>query len=103
MSHTFTHAVCRRPGPDLGCGLTTSDLGDPDFALACEQFDQYVTALGECGLKVSVLEALDGHPDAHFVEDTAIVTPDLAVIYQPSYSPSEDWIFLPGLRMRIVF
>jgi dimethylargininase len=83
LSHTFTHAVCRRPGPDLGCGLTTSDLGDPDFALACEQFDQYVTALGECGLKVSVLEALDGHPDAHFVEDTAIVTPDLAVITFP--------------------
>lgn len=83
MSHTFTQAICRRPGPDLGGGLTTSDLGQPDFGLANRQFDRYTTALQECGLEVAVLDALDGYPDAHFVEDAAVVTPDAAIITYP--------------------
>ncbi len=83
MSHAFTHAMCRRPGPDLAGGLTTSDLGTPDYTLACRQFDRYVATLQECGLDVIVLEALDGFPDAHFIEDTAVITPDVAVITRP--------------------
>lgn len=83
MSPTFSHAICRRPGPDFGGGLTTVDLGIPDHSLACEQFDRYVAALRKCGLEVTVLEALEGYPDAHFVEDTAVITPDLAVITNP--------------------
>ena len=83
MSSTFTHAICRRPGPDLGGGITTVDLGAPDFPLACTQFDRYVGALRDHGLEVTVLEALAGYPDAHFVEDTAVVTTDVAVITHP--------------------
>ncbi len=83
MSHKFTRALCRRPGLDLAAGITTSGLGAPDFILACEQFDRYVALLDECGLDVTVLEALEGFPDAHFVEDTAVVTPDVAVITHP--------------------
>jgi dimethylargininase len=83
LSNFFTTAVCRRPGPDLGAGLTTADLGAPDYALACEQFELYVAALRNIGLEVTVLEPLAGHPDAHFIEDTAVVTPDLAVITNP--------------------
>ena len=83
MSHNFTRALCRRPSPDLAAGITTADLGSPDFILACEQFDQYVVHLCECGLDVTVLNALEGFPDAHFVEDTAVVTPDVAVITLP--------------------
>jgi dimethylargininase len=79
----FSHAVCRRPGPDLGSGLTTVDLGAPDHDLACLQFDRYLEALTECGLDVTVLEALPGHPDAHFVEDTAVVTPRVTIIARP--------------------
>ncbi len=83
MSHVFTRALCRRPGSDLAGGLTTSDLGEPDFTLACDQFERYVTTLKECGLDVTVLEALDGYPDAHFIEDTAVITPNVAVITRP--------------------
>ena len=82
MSHIFTQAICRRPGRDLGDGITTA-AGHPDFDLACRQFDAYVATLRECGLEVLVLEALEGYPDAHFVEDTAVVTPDVAVITLP--------------------
>jgi len=83
LSQSFTHALCRRPGPDLAGGITTSDLGKPDFALACDQFDKYVATLRECGLEVTVLDALESFPDAHFVEDTAVVTSDVAVITRP--------------------
>ncbi|MEN8006582.1 MAG: arginine deiminase family protein [Candidatus Krumholzibacteriota bacterium] len=79
----FTHALCRRPGSDLAGGITTADLGAPDFQQACRQFDRYVDTLRDCGLDVTVLDALPGYPDAHFVEDTAVVTPDVAVVTRP--------------------
>jgi dimethylargininase len=77
------HAITRRPGKDLADGLTTAALGAPDFDLACRQFEAYCEALAACGLTVSVLEALAGYPDAHFVEDTAVVTPAVGVIARP--------------------
>jgi dimethylargininase len=80
---SFRHAIARRPGPGLGAGLTTATLGAPDFDLACTQFDAYVAALEGLGLDVTVLEALPGFPDAHFVEDTAVMTPESAVIARP--------------------
>jgi dimethylargininase len=79
----FTRAIARRPGENLGAGLTTATLGAPDYANAIEQFDAYIDALMGCGVEVTVLDALEGYPDAHFVEDTAVVTPDLAVITNP--------------------
>jgi dimethylargininase len=79
----FTHAIARRPGPDMAAGITTADLGAPDAEKTQAQFDAYIDALKRCGLSVSVLEPLAGHPDAHFVEDTAVVTPDIAVITNP--------------------
>ena len=76
----FTHAIARRPGKDLAAGITTSDLGAPDYTTAINQFDAYVRALTDCGIATMVLDPLEGHPDAHFVEDTAVVTPDVAVM-----------------------
>lgn len=79
----FTRALTRRPAPTLGQGETSSRLGAPDHALALEQFDAYVAALRACGLTVTILGPLDSFPDAHFVEDTAVVTPEVAVITRP--------------------
>jgi dimethylargininase len=82
---TFCHAICRRPGADLARGLTTATLGKPDFARALAQHDAYVQALRDSGLNVTVLDAAPGYPDAHFVEDTAVVTPHVAVIARPGH------------------
>lgn len=79
----FTRAVTRRPGPDFAEGLTTSDLGRPDFGRMLAQHGAYVALLRELGLEVEVLEALPGHPDAYFVEDVAVMTPQVAVITRP--------------------
>ena len=79
----FTHAIVRKPGPNFGDGLTTSDLGAPDLELMIAQHGAYERTLAELGLAVTVLEPELDFPDAHFVEDTAVVTPDIAVITNP--------------------
>lgn len=79
----FTHAICRTPGPDFASGLTTSDLGAPSLEKMLKQHDAYVSVLRVLGLEVEVLEALPGHPDAYFVEDSALVLPEVAVVTRP--------------------
>ncbi len=79
----FTRAIARKPGPDCGRGLTTADLGAPDFKRLLEQHKAYVAALRRLGLTVTVLPAANDFPDGYFVEDTAVVTPRLAVITNP--------------------
>ena len=79
----FRYAIVRKPGANFGDGLTTSDLGTPDFTLMTAQHDAYVGVLEELGLSVTGLEPEPDFPDAHFVEDAAVVTPDIAVITNP--------------------
>ena len=79
----FKYAIVRKPGPNFGSGLTTSDLGPPDFQRMTVQHDAYVCTLEELGLTVIGLAPELDFPDAHFVEDTAVVTPDIAVITNP--------------------
>jgi dimethylargininase len=79
----FTRAISRKPGPDFADGLTTSDLGRPEFTRMLAQHEAYLEILRSLGLEVEVLEALPGHPDAYFVEDVAVVTPEVAVITRP--------------------
>ena len=79
----FKHAIARKPGANFGNGLTTSDLGAPDVKNMTVQHEAYVRTLEELGLTVFVLASELAFPDAHFVEDTAVVTPDIAVIANP--------------------
>jgi len=79
----FAHAITRQPGPDLGAGLTTAGLGPPSFELARAQHGRYVAELEGAGLEVEVLPPLSGFPDAYFVEDAAVVLPEVAVLTRP--------------------
>jgi dimethylargininase len=79
----FTHAIVRKPGSNFGQGLTTANLGRPDFDLIVRQHEAYVRTLRSIGLEVIVLEAEPDYPDAYFVEDAAVVTPNVAVITNP--------------------
>src|SRR5687768_14181641 len=79
----FTRAIARRPGEDFAGGITTADLGMPEYGLIVRQHDAYMAVLRSLGLDVVVLEPLAGYPDAYFVEDTAVVTPEVAVITHP--------------------
>jgi len=79
----YTQAIVRRPGRNFAEGITTSTLGKPDFEKAIEQHSAYCDALKGCGLELIVLEADERYPDGCFVEDTAIVTGEVAVITRP--------------------
>ncbi|MCG6913915.1 N(G),N(G)-dimethylarginine dimethylaminohydrolase [bacterium BMS3Abin03] len=79
----FTKAIVKRPCKNLVNGLTTANLGKPDYDLALKQHQGYIEALIECGLEVTILEADEDYPDSVFVEDTAILTPRCAIITNP--------------------
>ncbi len=80
----FTHAIVRKPCDNFADGLTTAVDSDPaDFGLMLEQHQAYLKALSEAGLELIVLDPQPNFPDAHFVEDTAIVTSDVAIITVP--------------------
>jgi dimethylargininase len=79
----LTRAILRRPGEDFASGLTTSGLGKPDLSRMLAQHAAYAGALRALGLQVEVLDPLPGLPDAYFVEDVAVVVPELAVVARP--------------------
>ena len=79
----FTHAITRKPGKNFAQGITTSDLETPNYKLMVKQHGAYIQALKSLGLEVIVLDSEPDFPDAYFVEDTAVVTPDVAVITNP--------------------
>ncbi len=80
----FKKAIVRRPGSNFADGITTSDLGEPDYESALYQHEQYCDTLKECGLELTVLEPDPRYPDGCFVEDTAVITEKCAVITRPS-------------------
>jgi len=81
--NTFNRAIVRTPLDNLGDGLTTQALGKPNFQRAIGQYQAYLDALQACGLQLTCLPGDPTYPDGHFVEDTAILYGDLAVMTQP--------------------
>ena len=80
---TYTRALVRTPGKSLVGGLTTANLGKPEYFKALDQHAAYTDALQACGLKVEVLPPLDEYPDSCFIEDVALLTPNCAIITRP--------------------
>jgi len=80
---TFTRAIVRPPGSSYAQGLTTGAHGEPSLELALEQHARYCEALQRCGLELVVLPADEAHPDATFVEDTAVIVGTRALITRP--------------------
>ena len=76
----FTKAIVRTPCENMVNGITTANLGKPDYAKALLQHKQYIKALEICGLQVYVLPEDNNYPDSTFVEDVALCTPNCAII-----------------------
>ncbi|MEO5896980.1 MAG: arginine deiminase family protein [Vicinamibacterales bacterium] len=77
-------AIVRHPSPALrDCALTFLERQPIDFANAQTQHRAYIAALRQLGVDVFEL-AVDEHlPDSVFVEDTAVVLDEVAVITRP--------------------
>ena len=83
MMTRFSKAITRLPGESYLNGITTAGLGAPELPLALAQHAAYCKALSRCGVEVFTLEADERFPDSTFVEDTAVLTPQVAVITRP--------------------
>ena len=79
----FILAIVRTPCPEMVDGLTTADLGKPEYEKALRQHARYVQVLENLDLEVVVLPPDKKFPDSIFVEDTALLTPKGAVITRP--------------------
>ena len=79
----FKKAIVRTPSESMLNGLTTAELGLPNYEKALVQHAEYVKALEECGLEVLVLVQEEQFPDSTFVEDVALLTRDCAIITRP--------------------
>ncbi len=62
------------------CSLTFRERKPIDIDLALRQQQAYCDALRDCGVELTVLPALEEHPDCCFVEDTAVILGDLAIV-----------------------
>jgi dimethylargininase len=77
-------ALVRRPGPRLGEGIVTHvPRSAVDVELACEQWAAYVRALEGAGWETVEVAPADDCPDCVFVEDTVVVTREVAVVTRP--------------------
>lgn len=82
----FKKAIVRTPSRSMVNGITSANLGLPNYELAIKQHEDYINALTKCGLKVTVLPPDENFPDSTFVEDTALLIPNCAIITNPSAS-----------------
>lgn len=77
-------ALTRAVPPSISsCELTHLTREPIDFDLAADQHRRYEEALEVLGCTVQRLPTLNELPDSVFVEDTAVVLPDLAIAARP--------------------
>ncbi len=76
----FTQVITRLPALNCAEGQTTADAGRPDSGKTRQQFFRYIEIMLELGIRVTILPAEPDFPDAHFVEDPAVILPELAII-----------------------
>jgi dimethylargininase len=88
----FTRAIVKTPCEKISEGLSAADLGRPDYDLALKQHEGYIQALKFCGLEITILPPENDFPDSTFVEDTALLTPEVAIITNPGAESRKDEI-----------
>jgi dimethylargininase len=83
-NNPMTIAITRKISPRFNeCEITHIDRTPIDLDIARAQHQEYVNALAEVGCQVIELPAEADLPDSVFVEDTAIILPEVAVITRP--------------------
>lgn len=84
-----TQAFVRRPGKNFAEGISLA-VGIPDYEHAIIQHQNYIAALQQCGVDVSILKTDPLFPDGCFVSDMAVVTEQMAVLSNfPDQSPRQ--------------
>src|SRR5687767_2134175 len=71
------------PASIANCELTHLERQPIDFGNASRQHDEYENVLRTLGCKVTRLAGLPDYPDSVFIEDTALVLDECAIITRP--------------------
>lgn len=79
----FTKAIIKYPCPSMIDGITSANLGKPNYDKAIAQHAQYVRILEDLGLSVTKLALNNDFPDSVFVEDVALCVDSFAIITNP--------------------
>ena len=80
----MTTAITRPTGSELmQCELTHIERVPIDVERACAQHDDYLDTLRSLRVDIVELPRLPDNPDAVFVEDTALVLDEVAVLLRP--------------------
>jgi dimethylargininase len=79
----FNSAIVRTPGKSVVNGLRAGAGPAPVFETILAEHRSYIAALGDAGVRVAVLDALEQFPDSIFVEDPALVFTQAAVLLRP--------------------
>lgn len=80
MPIAFTRSI---PPSIVNCELTHLNREPINFARAAEQHALYESRLIALGCSIQRLPSLSDLPDSVFVEDTAVVLPEIAIIARP--------------------
>ncbi len=105
----FRRAIVRPPAENFADGLTSVDLGTPDFGRALQQHEAYCEALEDLGLALTRLPEDPEFPDSTFVEDAAILAPRGPILTRPGAAEPRrrgrghrrgPGVLLPRLRPR---
>lgn len=84
------HALVRGLAGSFADAITGEPLEEPiDLELARQQHDSYVEVLKSLVSSVTELPADDAHPDCCFIEDTAVVAGDTAVVTRIGAGPRQ--------------
>lgn len=87
MSKAFVHSV----SPKINqCELTYIDSKPVDYTQAVRQHDAYCKLIQKCGAEVIHLSGNVEYPDSVFIEDTAVVFNEIAVLAKMGVSSRRD-------------
>jgi len=93
-------ALLREVGPALAaCELSFLERAPIDVERARAQHAHYAAVLTALGIRIEWLEPLPGNADAVFVEDTAVVLPEVAVITRPGVTSRRNEIESVAARL----
>jgi dimethylargininase len=81
--HAFSRAIVRTPSKSVVEGLRAVDVGAPSYEGVLAEHEAYVRALEQLGVVIEMLPALEPFPDSVFVEDTALVFSNAAILLRP--------------------
>jgi dimethylargininase len=77
MNVALTHII----SPDIAqCELSFMERSPIDYDLAVQQHEGYCALLRDCGIRIIELTVNSAYPDSTFIEDTAVVVDEIAVM-----------------------